>query len=221
MLKNNVALFMFMISLASLGFIFNAYGQQGIGTSTITINPNQISLNAGQNANVNYTVSLATGNTWGTTIQVVNQSMLSSQGIAISFNNNGQDPPFSGAATVTLSSTVKSGSYRILFQAVGDDPSTNYGVLELTVNTPNISKTQTNTTTVKSNTTISKNQSSIPSTTKTTTQAATVSALNTTATLDSKSLQGQYQTTNQYPLYLSIIAVIILFLLIIIRLKTL
>ena len=100
-----------------------AIAQYGYGTSSISLNPNGASTAAGSSVQTSYTVNLASGNTWGTTLGIANQGSLSSQGITVSLSDSSGDPPFSGTATIAVSPSAKPGTYEVTFQASGDDPS--------------------------------------------------------------------------------------------------
>jgi hypothetical protein len=211
---NKLRLTGFFLIITAFLSIITVYAQQGIGTSEIIINSTTVSVNQGFSTNVTYTVKLVSGNTWGTDISVINQSTLASQGVTVQFSNNGQDPNFSGIATINTSSTTKPGDYVIQFIATGDDPSTSPTAITLTVNG------KQNTTTTKTNQT---------STTQNTTKSINSTTVNTAPYITNNQNSSSFKvqpnnysnTSNQYPLYISIIAVIILFAVIIIRLRSL
>lgn len=108
----------------------------GYGTSTISTTPSSVSIMAAHSANVNYTVNLASGNTWGTTLSVVNNNQLSAQGITTSISNPSGNPPFSGMLTLTTSQATSPGTYQVVLAATGDDPSTSNATVVLTVPAP-------------------------------------------------------------------------------------
>jgi hypothetical protein len=144
------ALALFSI-LGSLAFAqYGGYGASttaatGIGTSTILLNQSTLSMRPGQSALVSYTVKLASGNTWGTTISVANASALSLQGIGTSLSNTYADPTYTGTLTVTASAAAKAGNYSISMQATGDDPSSAPALLTLSI----LAQKNTSTTTIK------------------------------------------------------------------------
>ncbi len=209
----------FLIVTAFLSMI-TVFAQQGIGTSQIIVNPTTINVNQGASTTINYTVKLASGNIWGTDISVVNESALSSEGITVSFSVNGQDPNFSGVATITTTKATKSGSYNLQFIATGDDPTTSATTFTLVVNGKTTIANSTNTTSANTNQT---NTTQGNNTTKTNpTTVNTVPYVTSNQNSSGYNVQNNYpSTSNQYPMYISIIAVIILFAVIIIRLKTL
>lgn len=88
-----------------------------IGTSTISLNQTTIDISSGHSGTVSYTVKLASGTTWGTTISDTGPS-----GFTTSFSTSNGDPTFSGTATITVANTVKNGTYTLSFTASGDDP---------------------------------------------------------------------------------------------------
>jgi len=140
------ALVLFSV-LGSMAFAqYGGYGSTtatGIGTSTIILNQTMLSLSPGQSAPITYTVKLASGNKWGTTISVTNASALSSQGISTSLSNTYADPTYTGTLTVTASAAAKSGTYSISMQATGDDPSSAPAVLTLSILAPKAANTTT------------------------------------------------------------------------------
>lgn len=211
----------FLIVTAFLSMI-TAFAQQGIGTSQIIIKPITANINPGSNISINYSVQLVSGNIWGTTISVNNQSSLLSEGIGVTFSNNGQDPNFSGVATITTSDSTNPGNYTLQFIATGDDPTTTPTTFTLVVNGKTTTVNNANTTTTNTNQT-NTTKTTAPITTKTnSTTVNTVPYVNSNQNSSSYKVQDNYpSTSNQYPMYISIIAVIILFAVIIIRLKTL
>lgn len=88
-----------------------------IGTSTISLNKSTIDINSGKAGSISYTVKLASGTTWGTTISASEPS-----GFTTSFTTSSGDPTYSGTATISVASTVKNGTYTVSFTASGDDP---------------------------------------------------------------------------------------------------
>ena len=133
----------------------------GIGTSTISVNSSSISVAPGHSAVVAYTVSLASGSTWGTTISASNQATLNGDGITLSFSRSYGDPTYTGDLTVLLSSTAVPGNYTISLIATGDDPSSGPANISLSVMSPVL--TSNTPATSASNTTIPS--TTVPSTT--------------------------------------------------------
>ena len=189
----------------------------GLGTSTIILNRSNVSLVSGQSFNLKYNVTLVTGNTWGTIVNVTNQTTLSKNGITIALNTGQQDPPYSGTASITVSSTAQLGIYKLAFFATGDDPTSNPTIFTLDIvklsNNYNLTTTSTKNNTA--NTTSATVQStSVPVTTTGSNPGGyVVTSVNTTP--------NTYNQTSSVPLYISIFAVIILFSVIIIRLRSL
>jgi hypothetical protein len=119
-MKNTFSsLLVFAMLLISTGIV-NA---QGYGTSRIALSQTSVNVTPGTTASVDYTVELASGNTWGTTLVVTNEVQLRQQGINVTMSNPSGDPPYSGVLTVTTSQTTGSRIYTIILAATGDDPS--------------------------------------------------------------------------------------------------
>lgn len=206
--------------LGSLLLTIPAYAQYGYGTSSISLNSTSISTNAGQQVNVQYTVNLVSGQTWGTSISVSNAGNLSSQGISVTFTNPSGDPPFSGVAAIKTSPTTAPGSYQIQFVATGDDPSSSSTAYMLTVpasttfgSTTLPQGSGTNTTGTNST---GKNTTGTNSTGRNTTITPTyTTSVSYSSNTSIPSNYGQSGTA----LDVSILAVIVLFLVIILALK--
>ena len=113
-----------IVIMALLSFVQLA-SANGYGTSSISLSQSATTIAPGGSQNINYTVNLASGNTWGTTLQVVDNSQLASKGIMVSISNPSGDPPYSGYLTISPSSSTAPGTYSIVLQATGDDPSSN------------------------------------------------------------------------------------------------
>jgi len=111
---------------------------QGIGTSNIILSQSSLNVTAGNSVSVDYTVQLASGSTWGTTLVVTNAAQLQQQGITVSLSNPSGEPPFSGVLTVITSQTTTTGSriYTVILAATGDDPSQQNAVLNVNVASP-------------------------------------------------------------------------------------
>ncbi len=140
----------------------------GYGTSTISLSNNNITLIQGGNATLSFNVNLSTGNTWGTTVVVQNSAQLSKDGISISISNAQGDPPYSGTLLITALPSAQKGKYQAVFGAIGDDPSTNSAVLNITIGQTSSIQPVTTLNTTASNT--------IAKTTATTTIASTKSS---------------------------------------------
>ena len=95
----------------------------GYGTSQVSLSQSSANISAGGNSSIGYIVQLTSGIKWGTTLSVLNSATLASEGISVSLSNPVGEPPFSGTMLVTLSQSVHPGSYSIVLQANGDDPS--------------------------------------------------------------------------------------------------
>ncbi|MDE1868555.1 MAG: hypothetical protein KGH60_01140 [Candidatus Micrarchaeota archaeon] len=117
----------------------SSFAANGYGTSSISTNPSSVSVSEGHSATVNYTVALASGNTWGTTLYVANENQLNSSGILTSISKPSGDPPYSGTLTITASLAQPSatpGTYHVILAATGDDPSSSNSTVMLTVTAP-------------------------------------------------------------------------------------
>lgn len=135
--------------LALLPFLQYANAATGYGTSTVSIAQAAVTIGAGHSAVVGYTVSLATGNTWGTTAVVTDSATLASQGITTSVTPSGMtDPTYSGNLTINVASTAKPGKYSLTLAASGDDPSTQNATMSITVPNSTASTTALTTTSV-------------------------------------------------------------------------
>lgn len=98
------------------------------GTSTINLNRTSVNIVSGSSSQVAYTVKLASGTTWGTSISASEPS-----GITTTFSASQGDPPYTGTATISVANTVDNGTYSISFSASGDDPSSSPAILNVTV----------------------------------------------------------------------------------------
>ncbi len=199
----DLRIYAFISVFVTAMLIVPAYAQYGYGTSSITLNPAKASIQAGSSASVQYNVNLASGNTWGTDISVSNAASLSSQGVTVTFSNPSGDPPFSGTATITASKST-AGNYTIDFVATGDDPSSQPAVFSLDILSGSSGTTATTAPVTTETNSTSKN------TTKNTTSVQTTAATyNTTAPTTVPYTNTQQQSNA--PLYVSILAVIVLF----------
>ncbi|MCL5011507.1 MAG: hypothetical protein M1594_01270 [Candidatus Marsarchaeota archaeon] len=134
-----------ILTVFSLIFIIaSTASANGYGTSFITISSQSITLFKGASATLNYTVNLASGNTWGTNLIIANQNELAANGVNIEVSNPSGDPPFSGFLTITAP-TANTGSYLVILSATGDDPSVNNATFYVTVKyNINIAQNQSN-----------------------------------------------------------------------------
>jgi hypothetical protein len=146
----------------------NIASAYGYGTSSISLGSYSASITSGASTSTSYTVNLASGSTWGTTLSVVNNNQLASQGVMVSLSNPSGDPPYSGTMTIQTSSTTAAGSYTITLTATGDDPSTSDANFALTV-----SSAQQTTAATTAPTTAGQNQTTIPTTVPQTTLPST------------------------------------------------
>jgi hypothetical protein len=105
----------------------------GIGSSSIQLAKTSGTVAAGSSMSLSYTVNLASGTKWGTSLQVANADTLASDGITATTSTGAMDPPYSGTLSVTASSTASPGTYQIVLKATGDDPSATNAVFVLTV----------------------------------------------------------------------------------------
>lgn len=108
-----------MLSLAAPSVL----AQYGYGTSTVSFANSSVSIMQGGTANVTFTITLATGSTWGTTASITDSAQLSSEGIAASAKPSYGDPTYSGTVSISVSSSTAPGTYNITLAATGDDPS--------------------------------------------------------------------------------------------------
>lgn len=115
--------------------------QYGYGTSSITLSRYSITMVNGGTANVNYSVNLASGSTWGTTLSVTDNNYLLSEGIGTSLSKYMGNPTYSGVLSLTVSPSTPKGTYSVTLQATGDDPSAHNTTLVLTIAPPNSSTT--------------------------------------------------------------------------------
>ena len=219
-MNNNITRASVLLSFFALFLITMPVYAYGLGTSNISLNATSISITQGQSAKIAYTVNLSTGSVWGTAVNITNSQSLLSNGIIINLSTGTQDPPYSGTATVSTNANTKVGTYTVLFAAVGDDPTTNPVGLTVKIN-------GNGSTTILPVNTSNKTNTTAVSTTNTTSTEKTTNNVNTggvvTAQNSSKGYKNQNANTyeTQLPEYISIFAVIILFAVIIIRLKML
>lgn len=118
-----------------------ASAQYGYGTSSITLSRYSVTMVNGGTASVNYSVNLASGSTWGTTLSVTDNNYLLSKGIGTSLSKYMGNPTYSGVLSLTVSPSTPKGTYSVTLQATGDDPSVQNTTLVLTIAPPNSSTT--------------------------------------------------------------------------------
>ena len=129
-----------VVTVSILAVLIPSVYASGYGTSSISFSQdhvlqNNLTINAGSNEAINYTVNLATGNSWGTTFQLARPAP---QGITVVISNpSNYSVPFSGYVTISIAPSLSAGSYQLVFMATGDDPSTSNATL--TVNVPQAS----------------------------------------------------------------------------------
>ena len=99
-----------------------------IGSSSITLGKDSVSIAVGSSTTVSYTVKLTSGKPWSTSL-----SSNSLSGFTVSFSNSGGDPTYTGTMTVLVASTVSDGTYHLSISATGDDPSSSPAVLSVSV----------------------------------------------------------------------------------------
>ena len=121
-----VALFCILLSAS--------YASPGLGTSKITFNQSSLSLGKNATAYLQYNLSIASGNSWGTYMNIVNKAALESDGISLKLSENFSTfPPFSGVLTIKTASDAKPGNYTALFNGTGDDPTTSNAEVRIIV----------------------------------------------------------------------------------------
>lgn len=189
--------------LAALFLAGSAAAQYGYGTSSIALNSTSGAATAGAGTSVGYTVNLASGNTWGTTLSVQNSALLSSSGITVMLSNPSGDPPFSGTASIDTSANTPTGAYSITFVATGDDPSSSPAVYTLTV-------------TASSTTTVATTSGSTSGSTSTSTAPTSYSTSGYTTSISgggygSGGNATGYGALTSPPALLSILAIVVLF----------
>jgi hypothetical protein len=95
------------------------YAGGGMGTSTLSFDPQRLAVQQGGAASAKVTVTLASGNTWATRFEVTDVPA----GVTISFEPASGDPTFTSTMTVKATSAAQPGTYTVKVQATGDDPS--------------------------------------------------------------------------------------------------
>lgn len=95
------------------------YGGGGMGTSTLSFDPQSLMVQQGGSASARVTVRLASGQSWGTNLQATDVPA----GVTVIFDPASGDPTFASTMTVKATSGAKPGAYMVRVQATGDDPS--------------------------------------------------------------------------------------------------
>lgn len=146
-----------MLALASMLLLSLSYAQPGgYGTSSITLSQYSVYLVNGGITNVNYSVNLASGNTWGTRLTIINGKALLSDGVSTTLSKNYSNPTYTGVLTINVAQSAPKGTYQIILNATGDDPSSNVTTLTLIVAAPG------NTTTIQNVTKVSATTTAVP-----------------------------------------------------------
>ena len=92
----------------------------GYGTSKISLTQYSVNISQGGTATVGFTVSLATGSTWGTNVNVAPSNSY----ITLSPTPSYGDPSYSGDIAISVEGNTPPGEYTFNISATGDDPST-------------------------------------------------------------------------------------------------
>ncbi len=201
-----------LIMLAAVFLPLSSAAQNGYGTSMVYVSQNSISLTPNSVAYLTYNVILKTGLTWGTTINIINQSELSSNGIYITLSRASSEPTFSGVMTINASGAARVGNYTIGLNATGDDPSQNVAVLKIIVyGKSNITPSNSTTNATKQSTTISQNIQHASSESTSSLTSQTSNTINTPAGNGAKGLDGE--------IYYIIVLAIVIVLLLALRIK--
>ncbi len=95
------------------------YAGGGTGTSTLSFDPQRLTVQQGGAASAKVTVTLASGNTWATDLGVTDVPT----GVSIRFDPASGDPTFTSTMTAKAAATAQPGTYAVKVQATGDDPS--------------------------------------------------------------------------------------------------
>ncbi len=155
----------FWISTIFLALLFTSYaGATVIGSSSISIASANTSLYQGKSVSIPYVVKLASGSTWGTTLNVVDLSYLNSMGIHVSLSQSYAEPTYTGNMSITTSNNTIPGNYNITLNATGDDPSQSNAVLKLTVLKPSNTISTPTSTISKTNSTTPPSVPTLPTT---------------------------------------------------------
>lgn len=125
----------FALSLLAILSVIAPYASAyGYGTSSISFAHQNVSVAAGSSLNANYTVNLATGQSWGTMFQLAKAAP---SGITVSVSHpSNYSVPFSGYLTIQVAASTAPGQYPLVFMATGDDPTTQNATLIVNVPSP-------------------------------------------------------------------------------------
>lgn len=148
MQKTLASLLIFLGLLLSVPAVYAASSM-----SNIVLSKYNLTLAPGTTGAVTYTVNLANGAAGGTSLNVADSGKLTANGIDITLSNPSGTPSFSGKLLVTLSSGTQTGSYSVILQAIGEDPSVKNVTLTLNVSSSQPTKVQTTTIQPTTNTT--------------------------------------------------------------------
>jgi len=125
-----------LLAILSLAMLAAATAAAGYGTSMITLGTYNMSVTQGGSQAVAYKVNLSSGSTWGSIVNVINSAQLSAAGVTVALSTPSGEPPFSGMVTVRAGSGTTPGSYKVMLNVSGDDPSINTATLNLSVLAP-------------------------------------------------------------------------------------
>ena len=99
-----------VVAGASVYFLYlNPSTSGGIGTSSIQLGQQTGTAAAGGTMTVPYTVALASGSKWGTTLLVSNEATLAGDGITATPSTGTMDPTYSGTLSIATSTTTAPG----------------------------------------------------------------------------------------------------------------
>ena len=132
-----------MLTIFSFVLLSTVSFASGIGTSKITFSSANLTIAPGAAGTASYTVSLVSGNVWGTSTNLVNSANLSKEGINVSLSKTYSDPNYTGVMTIRISGTTKPGRYAVLLNATGDDPSITNALFTVYVKTSAVNTTTT------------------------------------------------------------------------------
>jgi hypothetical protein len=116
-------IFLSVFAALLLLFSLGVSAQGGYGASSVSVTQSSLSIPLRGSATLGYNVTLASGGTWGTNLEVVNQAQLAADGITVSLTTAQGDPPFSGELSILTSISTAPGNYTMTLAATGDDPS--------------------------------------------------------------------------------------------------
>ncbi len=105
--------------LFAIIFMVSQVHAAGYGTSTVSIGNPSVNLSQGGSAVTSFTITLASGSMWGTSLSVTGAPA----GMTYQSSPSIGDPTFSGQLTIYAGSSVAPGKYVLQVGATGDDPS--------------------------------------------------------------------------------------------------